>query len=293
MSRQYLNPRAQYIGELDYRKRVPETTPMGKRKVALVGLGSIGAPIAIELARAGIGHLYIVDYDVVDAGNACRWPLGIASAGTLKITAIARFIAENFILTKVSGQSRRFGAVCLSDPPSQWKSDYEFLDEEFADIDLLIDASAEEGVMHLLSDWAWRHEKDYLMVAGTTGGWGGEVALISRQAGSGCWMCYRAAQVAKDIPTPPTDDPEAKVQPRGCGSPTFTGTGFDMQQIALVGVRKAVGHLCQGVDGGYPAINDDVFIVLLRTKEGICTPVSVTSCKLAPRGDCPNCSHDR
>lgn len=43
-----------------------------KSKVAIFGIGGVGSFVAEGLARAGIGHLVLVDYDVVDITNINR-----------------------------------------------------------------------------------------------------------------------------------------------------------------------------------------------------------------------------
>ena len=35
-------------------------------RVAVAGLGGLGSNIAVMLARSGVGHLFLVDFDVVD-----------------------------------------------------------------------------------------------------------------------------------------------------------------------------------------------------------------------------------
>ena len=41
-------------------------------KVCILGLGGLGSNVAILLARAGIGHLKLVDFDIVEASNLNR-----------------------------------------------------------------------------------------------------------------------------------------------------------------------------------------------------------------------------
>lgn len=41
-------------------------------KVGIAGLGGLGSNIAVHLARLGIGHLVLVDFDVVDVTNLNR-----------------------------------------------------------------------------------------------------------------------------------------------------------------------------------------------------------------------------
>ena len=40
--------------------------------VAVAGLGGLGSNIAVMLARSGVGHLFLVDFDVVDVTNLNR-----------------------------------------------------------------------------------------------------------------------------------------------------------------------------------------------------------------------------
>jgi hypothetical protein len=49
------------VGAADVRLRAPELNGLEARKVALFGLGCIGAPSALALARAGCGELVVID----------------------------------------------------------------------------------------------------------------------------------------------------------------------------------------------------------------------------------------
>ena len=41
-------------------------------RVAICGLGGLGSNVAIALARAGVGHLHLIDFDLVDLSNLNR-----------------------------------------------------------------------------------------------------------------------------------------------------------------------------------------------------------------------------
>jgi adenylyltransferase/sulfurtransferase len=57
----------------------------------IVGTGGLGSPVALYLAAAGIGHIGIVDYDVVDRTNLQRQVIhGTASVGVLKVESARR-----------------------------------------------------------------------------------------------------------------------------------------------------------------------------------------------------------
>ena len=60
--------------------------------VAIAGLGGLGSNIAMYLARAGVGHLHLVDFDKVDITNLNRQQYDIADLGTLKTDALTKNI---------------------------------------------------------------------------------------------------------------------------------------------------------------------------------------------------------
>ena len=55
-----------------------------KGKVAIVGLGGLGSNIAVALARAGVGHLKLIDFDKVDLSNLNRQQYRIKDIGRNK-----------------------------------------------------------------------------------------------------------------------------------------------------------------------------------------------------------------
>ncbi|HSB65565.1 MAG TPA: molybdopterin-synthase adenylyltransferase MoeB [Anaerolineales bacterium] len=81
---------------------VPEVGLDGQRKlkaasVLIVGTGGLGSPVALYLAAAGIGHIGLVDYDIVDRTNLQRQVIhGTSTVGNLKVdSARARLLDLN------------------------------------------------------------------------------------------------------------------------------------------------------------------------------------------------------
>jgi molybdopterin/thiamine biosynthesis adenylyltransferase/rhodanese-related sulfurtransferase len=70
---------------------IPEVGLEGQRKLKgssalVIGTGGLGSPVALYLAAAGIGHLGLVDYDVVDSSNLQRQVIhGTSTIGKLKV----------------------------------------------------------------------------------------------------------------------------------------------------------------------------------------------------------------
>ena len=49
-----------------------EVEKLSESRVAVAGLGGLGSNTAVFLARAGIGHLHLIDFDKVDITNLNR-----------------------------------------------------------------------------------------------------------------------------------------------------------------------------------------------------------------------------
>lgn len=65
-----------------------------KAKVCILGLGGLGSNVTILLARAGIGYLKLVDFDIVEASNLNRQQYRISHIGMKKTEAIKTIIKE-------------------------------------------------------------------------------------------------------------------------------------------------------------------------------------------------------
>jgi len=75
---------------------IPDVGLDGQRKlkaasVLVIGTGGLGSPVSLYLAAAGIGHIGVVDYDVVDFSNLQRQVIHATSGiGELKVSSARR-----------------------------------------------------------------------------------------------------------------------------------------------------------------------------------------------------------
>jgi molybdopterin/thiamine biosynthesis adenylyltransferase len=76
------------------RSGILETTVLKDKTVLLVGLGTGGAHVAVELAKSGVGHFILVDRDRLSVGNVVRHPGGISQVGRYKVNAVRDLILE-------------------------------------------------------------------------------------------------------------------------------------------------------------------------------------------------------
>ncbi|MGI6205480.1 MAG: sulfur carrier protein ThiS adenylyltransferase ThiF [Anaerovoracaceae bacterium] len=63
-------------------------------RVDIAGLGGLGSNVAVMLARSGIGHLHLVDFDVIDLTNINRQCYFIRHLGMPKTEAMTEIIHD-------------------------------------------------------------------------------------------------------------------------------------------------------------------------------------------------------
>jgi len=79
----------------------------------------------------------------------------------------------------------------------------------------------------------------------TVGLAGGVVARFVHDSKS-CLVCLHEHRKDEKHISKPRLDNTGMVTPLGCNAPTFTGGGFDLQEVSLEVVRSAVGLLSEG-----------------------------------------------
>lgn len=68
---------------------------LSSKTVAIIGLGGIGSPLAVWLARAGIGSLILVDGDIIEEHNLERYEgVTIEDVGEFKVYSLMNYILK-------------------------------------------------------------------------------------------------------------------------------------------------------------------------------------------------------
>lgn len=236
--------RGERLTSEDLGARIPKLEALPGAVVAQLGLGAIGAPLALELCRNQLGELRLLEGDDVEVAQVVRWPFGLGAAGQSKLEVIAGFIERDYPYTVVERFAHRLGSTAIN-RGDRGENELELLERFLEGSSLVIDATAERGIQQLISDFSREHELTQLYASATEGARGGQIALVVPDAG-GCWHCWKLhADEPKDrreIQLPPFDS-EGTVQPRGCASRTFTGASFDLLPIVAQAARVAAAAL--------------------------------------------------
>jgi len=84
--------------------------------VGIAGAGGLGSNVAMALARAGVGHIVLVDFDVVEEKNLTRQYFFRDQVGELKVNALKNNIDRAIRGVKVDAINLRLVPGNMSEP---------------------------------------------------------------------------------------------------------------------------------------------------------------------------------
>src|SRR6266540_2341667 len=141
--------------------------------VLLIGAGGLGSPNAMYLAAAGVGHLGLVDFDVVDASNLQRQVIhGTSDIGRPKLESAREAIAEINPLVRVTLHDTRLTS--------------ENARELIRGYDLVVDGSDNFPTRYLVNDACVLEGKPY--VWGSIYRFDGQASVFWAEHGP-CYRC--------------------------------------------------------------------------------------------------------
>lgn len=154
------------------RTRLPdEYQALATKKVAIVGCGSLGSKVAVQLARAGVGSFVLVDGDVLSKGNLVRNELDWRAVGMHKTSALQARLAEVQSGVKVAQHRIIIGGQESSTTAASAMANIETCD-------VIVEATADPQVFNLCAAIARTSRKPICWGEVFGGGVGGVVARL-------------------------------------------------------------------------------------------------------------------
>ena len=143
-------------------------------RALIVGLGGLGAPVALYLAAAGVGELVLVDFDTVDLTNLQRQIIhSHDTIGTPKVRSAQATLA-------------RINPRCRVRPIAE-KLEGETLERAVAEADVVLDCSDNFATRFAINRACVRQGKP--LVSGSAIRWEGQVAVFNDRPGAPCYHC--------------------------------------------------------------------------------------------------------
>ncbi len=141
----------------------------------VIGAGGLGSPVALYLGSAGVGHITLVDNDVVDATNLQRQIAhSLAKVGVNKAHSARQSMAA------INPEVR---VTCITK-----RADAALLDQLVATADVVIDCCDNFATRHAVNAACVQHHKP--LVSGAAIRFDGQITVYdSRDSTSPCYAC--------------------------------------------------------------------------------------------------------
>jgi molybdopterin/thiamine biosynthesis adenylyltransferase len=246
--------------------RLRELTGLEHVRFLVIGAGSVGGHVAVELARAGSGALDIVDGDHYDLNNGVRHVLPSCEAGRNKAEAVADLAGSCSPFTDTYGHGFTIG----TDEQGKRR-----LLELIRKATVVVDATGSRNITRLLH-WRCAHAGVPLVSGALTpGGLGARIVIL--RALSPCLDCF---YMNSTIPVPDSGR-DANTTPYGCSHPAASCAPFDVTELAANLVRCATRCIPRLA---YPRLDFDWAVINYRRSNG-----RWTQGLMEAQADCPAC----
>jgi molybdopterin/thiamine biosynthesis adenylyltransferase len=228
-----------------------ETSALATRKVVIVGLGSGGSPIALDLARAGVGHFTLIDFDRLELGNISRHVCGVSDLGRYKTLAV-----RDQILQKNPYAVVRTMEVNVNQALRQ-------VEDAVGDSDLLVVASDNDQSRFNLNQMSLNTSKVALYGRAITRAAGGDVLRVRPWTGP-CYNCVFSSGLIDGREEEMSQKRQALsilpayVEPDKVNAMIQVGLSSDIAPIANMMVKMALVELSRGTESGINTVDDDL-----------------------------------
>jgi len=165
------------------------------KSILLIGCGSVGSHVAVELAKAGSGLIGLVDHDILKIENIQRFAIGLQYLFKGKVGALKDYLEQNYFSVHIFPFQDRFENLLENNKLPIEKSD------------LVISAIGEPTLNFYLSKFCKDENIPFIIGWNEPYGIGGH-AILSLPHQKGCYRClYKenyniASFAAMDQPKP-------------------------------------------------------------------------------------------
>jgi sulfur carrier protein ThiS adenylyltransferase len=144
--------------------------------LGIAGVGGLGSAIAIALARTGIGHLIIADFDIVEPSNLNRQQFFIDQIGLPKVYALRDTLARINPHVRVTACHLRLTPDNIA--------------EVFGHAQILVEAfdQAQQKVM-LIETFAARFPDRSIVTGSGMAGYGPANTILTQQVANNLYLC--------------------------------------------------------------------------------------------------------
>lgn len=246
------------------------------KTVAIIGLGSGGALLASYLAKSGVKDLVFLDDDVYETHNIVRHILGMDALGRQKVSATKDYLENRIPGVDIDAYDRKFA---LDD-----SNDVEFFTDLFADVDMIISASAARTTNQVLDSFVANQDIDAPVIyAGMYKNLrGGIMIRVNHAKDDPCYHCIysemeaeggRAAaeETTEDVDTTEDSEPRLEKPRPKQANPNIEydrtledeasepGLGIDVDNLTIFVAKFALSNLLEGTDHDIYSFENNIY----------------------------------
>lgn len=185
-----------------------EETPLrvlSQKRVAIVGMGSGGALLALYLAKSGIKEFIFIDDDQIETHNIIRHICDLDNLGRFKTFTVKDFIEARIPDVKIKTVERKFDL--------HTKADFDFYYNLLSGVDLIAAVSGEHDVNYAINDFVHSNQLNFpIIYAGTFDGVkGGLMFKVDPRKDEYCYHCIYSKPDGSIQAIPTTIELEQKI----------------------------------------------------------------------------------
>ena len=233
-------------------KGILEVDTLASRRVLIIGLGSFGSQIAIELAKAGVGNFTLMDFDRVELHNLARHTCGTQDLGRLKTDAISDAILAKNPYAEV----KKFNINI--------NEHLDVLNEQVGNSDLVIVATDNNQSRFNISEALLKAKKIGIFGRAITRAEGGDV--FRYRPDGPCYNCLVGLKIIQSSQEEVSSEEAGRrsgripayMSPNDVNAVVQVGLSADIQPVCNMMIKLALVELSRGTHSGIASLEDDL-----------------------------------
>lgn len=233
-------------------KGILEVSILESKRVMIVGLGSFGSQIAIELAKAGVGQFALFDFDRVELHNLARHTSTVNDLGRLK---------TDVIYDSIKGKNPY---ALVEKFPININEDIPLLYKEISKADIVICATDNNTSRYNISEALVKQQRVGIFGRAVTRAEGGDV--FRYRPGGPCYCCLigagwydtSAEEITNLASARKNGQIAAYVSDEDADAVVQVGLSSDIEPICNLMVKLTLVELSRGMQSGISELEKEL-----------------------------------
>ena len=224
-----------------------ETDILAQRSICVIGLGTGGIHIALELAKAGVGKFSLVDHDRLEVGNVSRHQAGISFVGRRKVNAARDLLLESNPWAKVD--------VYAFHAETQYQEELRTI---ISNCDLVICATDNRPSKLFVNALCIESGRPAIFGGAFRRAYGGQMLRV-RPHDTACYHCFVLAMPDTEADREVSSEEDASsIAYSDRPVPVEPGLALDVAPISLMVAKLALHELLRNVQSSLHVLDHDL-----------------------------------